>query len=74
MPVNFAVSIDLEGLVEELLIDCLVVIERMRVFGPCAHLELDAASGKWYKGGFIIYFLMGLMNLFLGTCILLIIV
>lgn len=38
MPVNFAVSIDLKRLVEELLIDRLIIIERMRVLGPCAHL------------------------------------
>lgn len=73
MPIDLAISIDLKGLVEELLIHCLVVIESMGVFGPCTHLEFDARLGKWYNGGFMIYFLMGLMNLFLGCIILLII-
>lgn len=64
MAVDSAVAIDLERLIEEALVGGLVVVEGVGVLGPGAHFELDAEWGWRYKGGFMISFLMGFMNLF----------
>lgn len=63
--VDLAVAIDLKGLVEESLIDCLVIVQCVGVLGPGADLQLDAESEGRYKGGFMIYFLIGLIKRFL---------
>lgn len=42
VPVDFAIAVDLESLVEESLIDCLVIIQSVGVLGPGADLQLDA--------------------------------
>jgi hypothetical protein len=42
MPVDFAVAVDLEGLIEESFIGGLVVVQRVGVLGPGAHLQLYA--------------------------------
>jgi hypothetical protein len=41
--VNFAVAVDLKGLIEEALICGFVVVEGVRVLGPGAYFQLDAA-------------------------------
>lgn len=65
MSVDFAIAIDLESFVEESLIDCLVIIQRMGILGPSADLQFDTKSSRKYKGGFMIYFLTGLIKRFL---------
>jgi hypothetical protein len=65
MAKNSAIAIDLEGFIEESLVDCLVVIQSMRILGPSADLQLDAKSPQEYNGGFMIYFLTGLIKRFL---------
>jgi hypothetical protein len=41
--VNFAVAVDLKGLIEEALICGFIVVEGVRVLGPGAYFQLDAA-------------------------------
>ena len=65
MSIDLAITIDLESLVEESLIDCLVIIQGMRIFRPGADLQLDTRLNGKYNGGFIIYFLIGLIKRFL---------
>jgi hypothetical protein len=63
--VDFAVAVDLEGLIEESLIDCLVIVQCVGVLGPGTDLQFDAEWRVRYKGGFMIYFLTGLIKRFL---------
>lgn len=71
MAIYFAIPIDLEVIGEEAFVGGLVVVESVGVLCPGTDFEGDAVCCKRYKGGFMISFLMGLMNRFFGICIIL---
>lgn len=69
MAIDLAISIDLKRFLVVSISLCLVIKERLVVLEPGADMQVDAGLKKWYYGGFMGYFLTGLMNLFLGDYI-----